>query len=576
MRYRVLATDYDGTVAHHGTVAEETFESLRAVKQSNRAVILVTGRELADLQRVCPSLDVFDRIVVENGATIYNPATRVERALAEPPPQALIDALKQRGVSPLSVGKVIVATWEPHERTVLDTIRELGLELQVIFNKGAVMVLPSGVNKASGLHAALAELCFSTHNTVGVGDAENDHALLAMCACAVATQNAVPLLKERADLTTQGRNGEGVRELIAGLLADDLASVEPRLARHRIPIGEIDTPGSDDKTPVTIRPYGETILFAGKSGSGKSTLTTAMLEQLAERKYQFVLIDPEGDYSDLDHAVTIGDAHRPPSIDEVMKLLDPPEQNVNVNLVAASLSDRQAFTFALIPRLWELRTRVGRPHWIVLDEAHHLMPGPEHGTSTELPRLRGSVLMVTVEPDHLAAGAIEAVQTCVTVGPAAQETLRTFCEARGVATPTVDDAHLLERGRAIVWKVGEREPARVFRTLKPRTEQRRHRRKYAEGDLGPERSFYFIGPEGKLKLRAQNFLTFVQMAEGVDEETWLFHLRRHDYSGWIRESLKDTDLADKVARVEARPDLDAKASLSEIKALIDERYTAPA
>jgi hydroxymethylpyrimidine pyrophosphatase-like HAD family hydrolase len=125
-----------------------------------------------------------------------------------------------------------VATWEPHERTVLDTIRELGLELQVIFNKGAVMVLPSGVNKATGLHTALAELGFSAHDTVGVGDAENDHALLAMCECAVATQNAVPHLKERADLTTLGRNGEGVRELIASLLSEDLASVEPKKTRN--------------------------------------------------------------------------------------------------------------------------------------------------------------------------------------------------------------------------------------------------------------------------------------------------------------------------------------------------------
>ena len=48
----------------------------------------------------------------------------------------------------------------------------------MIFNKGAVMILPSGVNKATGLAAALEELGLSPHNVVGVGDAENDHAFL--------------------------------------------------------------------------------------------------------------------------------------------------------------------------------------------------------------------------------------------------------------------------------------------------------------------------------------------------------------------------------------------------------------
>src|SRR5207253_1677558 len=123
-----------------------------------------------------------------------------------PPPAVFAETLRQRGVSPISVGRVIVATWEPHEQVVLATIRDLGLELQVIFNKGAVMVLPAGVNKASGLAAALKALELSPHEVVGVGDAENDHALLTLCECGVAVANALPALKERADLVTQGNH----------------------------------------------------------------------------------------------------------------------------------------------------------------------------------------------------------------------------------------------------------------------------------------------------------------------------------------------------------------------------------
>jgi len=130
--------------------------------------------------------------------------------------------LEQRGV-PIAVGRGVVATWEPHQALVLECIHDLGLELHVIFNKGSVMVLPSGVNKATGMLAALKDLGLSAHNVVGVGDAENDHAFLAECGCAVAVANALSTLKERADVVTQGKQGQGVEELIEQLLDDDLA-----------------------------------------------------------------------------------------------------------------------------------------------------------------------------------------------------------------------------------------------------------------------------------------------------------------------------------------------------------------
>ena len=111
----------------------------------------------------------------------------------------------------MSVGRVIVATWEPHETAVLETIRDLGLELQVIFNKGAVMVLPSGVNKASGLAAALDELCISPHNVVAVGDAENDHALCKSCEAGAAVANALPTLKDAVDIVLENHHGRALR-----------------------------------------------------------------------------------------------------------------------------------------------------------------------------------------------------------------------------------------------------------------------------------------------------------------------------------------------------------------------------
>jgi len=128
----------------------------------------------------------------------------------------------------LAVGRAIIATREPYETLVIELIKELGLELQVIFNKGAVMVLPTGVNKATGLRVVLKDMHIDPQNVVAIGDAENDHAFLSMCGVGVAVANALPMLKERADFVTEGARGAGVTELIDRILATDLAEIPSR------------------------------------------------------------------------------------------------------------------------------------------------------------------------------------------------------------------------------------------------------------------------------------------------------------------------------------------------------------
>lgn len=215
---RALATDYDGTLAHDGAVNEATVEALGRFKAAGNKLIMVTGRELNELIAVCPCLPMFDLAVVENGAVIYHPDTGGIETLAALPPTEFITRLVERGL-PVQVGKVIVATWEPHENEVLQAIKDLGLELQVIFNKGAVMILPSGVNKAFGLTAALPKLGLEAAQVAGIGDAENDHAFLEICGYSVAVSNALPAIKEKTHYTTQGDHGDGVVELINMMLA---------------------------------------------------------------------------------------------------------------------------------------------------------------------------------------------------------------------------------------------------------------------------------------------------------------------------------------------------------------------
>ena len=232
MHYLALACDYDGTLARDGVVSPQTIDALERVGASGRKLILITGRLLEDLQMAFPRLDLFTYVVAENGALLYNPADSTEKLLGEAPPRQFIQALQERGVTPLVTGRVIVASLHPHEKTIVDVIAKLGLELQVIFNKGAVMVLPTGMNKATGLIAALQELKLSAHNVVGIGDAENDLSFLSLCECSVAVANAIPLLKEQADYTTKAENGDGVIELIEQLLVDDLKTLDQRAGRR--------------------------------------------------------------------------------------------------------------------------------------------------------------------------------------------------------------------------------------------------------------------------------------------------------------------------------------------------------
>jgi HAD superfamily hydrolase (TIGR01484 family) len=243
MRFLAFASDYDGTLAHDGKIDRRTLKALRELRQSGRKLILVTGRELDELLTIFPEARIFDSIVAENGALLFYPAPnganpvdhpsrrRTDKqktteedwteVLTDPPPSEFVARLRQRGVSPLSVGHAIVATSLKHKRTVVSTILEMDLDLHVILNKQSVMVLPTGVTKGTGLRVALDELGIAPHNVVAVGDAENDDSLLSMCGFSVAVANAIPALKRRAHKTTRQGHGAGVVEIIEQIMQND-------------------------------------------------------------------------------------------------------------------------------------------------------------------------------------------------------------------------------------------------------------------------------------------------------------------------------------------------------------------
>lgn len=568
MRYLTLVADYDGTLATHDRIAGETVSALDRLRTSGRRIILVTGRRLDDLLAVCDRPRLFDLIVAENGAVVYDPATREETVLANPPTKALLRALHTRGVAPLEIGQVIVATLEPHRSTVQDVVWELGLEAQVIGNRGAVMVLPAGINKASGLAHALRKLGLSRHEAVGVGDAENDHSFLACCECSVAVANGVASLKENVAFVTAGENGHGVRELIDELIANDLDWLHDEIDRNRILLGSRPDDGA-----VLIAPYGCNILVAGPSGSGKSTLAAGIIERLIDKDYQVCIVDPEGDYGTLQNVVALGNQWRAPAVSEIMSILEDPTVNLSINLLGIPLEDRSDFLAQLLPNLHALRARTGRPHWLVLDEAHHMLPGSWGPAASALPRQLGEMLLVTVHPEHITPAMLDAVDVAIAIGQAPDRTLDGFARA---ARRPLDWPETLthQPGHVVVWFARAGQAPFPMRPQPGRAERIRHHRKYAEGDLRWH-SFYFRGPDGRTNLKAQNLTMFSVIAQGIDEETWMFHLRRGDYSRWCRDAIRDAHLAEEIERIERRHDLAPWQTRQMIRELINARYTLP-
>lgn len=569
MRYTCVACDYDGTLATDGQVPETVLISLSRVKQSGRSLVLVTGRRLDDLLRIFPHVSIFDLVVCENGAVLYEPIAKTVKLLAPPPEPAFIERLRACGIENLELGQVIVATWHPHETAALEVIQEMGLDLHITFNKGAVMILPPEINKGSGLRAALSELRVSSHNTLSVGDAENDLAMFSFSECSAAVANALPTVKSHASLTTRADHGQGVIELLDRLLETDLIECEEVVRHHQISLGI-----ADDGRLLEFNAYNCRILIAGPSKSGKSTIAMSLLESMSKAGYQYCVIDPEGEYHRAPRAVLIGNQHYAPAIDDIVRALENPDDNVVVNLLSVDLNERPAFLSRLISALHDMRRTCGRPHWIVVDEAHHMLHPFWDETLEPSWNELGAVALITVDPFEISKKVLSGVDLVLAVGRDTEKTFRSFAEQIGQRAPA-PVKEIPGWGTAVAWYRHEHSaPVRMSIAVSP-VEHQRHMRKYAAGDVGAQRSFYFTGPENRFKIRCQNLFLFLQISEGLDDSTWNFHLKRGDYSNWFRDVIRDPSLANETCQLEKNNSLSAGETRKRIKKLIEQRYSPP-
>ena len=561
MHFLALAADFDGTLAHHGSIAPETVQALNLLKESGRRLVLVTGREMSELKHTFPGLGLFDRIVAENGGVIHDPATGREHTIAATPPAAFVEKLMERHVEPISVGRTIVATWHPHETAVRDAIEELGLDLQIILNKGAVMVLPAGLNKATGLKAALGELEISPVNVVAVGDAENDLAFLQICGCSAAVANALPAIKEACDIGLSGDHGAGVAELIERIIREDAGLLPP--SRLGLLVG-IDRESEE----VYLQPD-EAVLVAGGSGSGKSCFATLLTERMIEKQLEFCVIDPEGDYEDLKHAVPIGDAKNPVSVDEVVRVLRTAGLNLVINTVAVGLSERRRFLENLLPSVLKVRAKTGRPHWLIIDEAHHFAPRFAATPSDELAQKLSGTALITVDPKWLPVAVLQRIDVLIALGSGASGAVAAFAKEASIRKPDMPN---LGPGEALIWSHQSPGRCRAVKIENPKQTHGRHRGKYAMGDVGPEHSFYFHGSAGQSVRRARNLAEFIHIIDEIGDDLWEKHLRAGDFTLWFRDVVQDEELARQGTEIATDRKLSARESRRHLKDAIRRRY----
>lgn len=442
MRYIALAAGYDGTLAREGHCSEACIEALRALAATGRKLILVTGRELRDLLEVFPEARVFDYLVAENGAVMHRPATRASAILAQAPPEILLQELRRRRVNPLTVGNAIVSAPLEFEDEVRQTVDRLQLDARIATTQAAVILLPVDVNKAFGIRAVLKELGLSPHNLVAIGDADDDVAMLGVAEYAVAVQNATSTVKACADRVTQGADCDGFIELARDLMTTDLANSQ---SKHRIVLGALS-----QHSLASIEPCRHAVLVCGPMDSGKAALCTSVLQQMLREKYQCIVIgaDVNGSYALLPGIHVFGDSHDAPRLTDVLDALEQPASSVAVNLAALPMDTRPVFVDALLLQLQALHDRVGRPHAIVIDQAHCFFAGS--AAPHPAPRL-ADVTMVysSSDPEHLPRQILENIDLFVALEMQPDE-LQQLCQLTETLDPHFHTLQL-PRGVGLLW-----------------------------------------------------------------------------------------------------------------------------
>ncbi len=542
--FKVVAVDLDGTIASGVDLSPQAVKAIDRARRDGLTIVLATGRIGAELRAEFPQIvDHFDALVLENGAVVVIDGQA--HALAEPVDRGLDEALATRGV-PYRRGEVLVAVDGKHTAAVVEVIGELEMDYQIIRNRSALMVLPAGTTKGTGLAALLAKMSLSPHNTVAVGDAENDLSLLGVAEVGAAVANAVASVRRIADVVLDQPDGAG----LAALLAQPYLSGAQRWCppRRWVDIGTFD-----DGTTTLLPGSQGRILVTGPAASGKSYLLGLMAERWVLAGYSVVVIDPEGDHLQLqrlDQVQVLDSGHHLPEPGEVVHALRP-NSSVVVDLSGLAEPGKSEYVRRLRSTAEAHRELHGFPHWVIYDEAHLLGSEEEAHWAR-----RGGYVLCSFAPASLPAQEIDSSDVAITLADA------------GIA------ADIVSRRRAII-RFGSG-PPRGFSIAERRTAHVRHRHKYADVRLPPERRFYFHTTDGESIAAAASMHDFCKAVRHLDQQALEYHLERGDFSHWLDGTIADKDFAASVSawedELEARRAADLERIRDQLVQAVEKRY----
>jgi hydroxymethylpyrimidine pyrophosphatase-like HAD family hydrolase len=569
MYCRVLACDFDGTGATDGRLAAEVVAALGKARAQGVAALLVTGRVLEDVEALCGDLSIFDAVVAENGAVVCLPQQQRIIQLGAPPSERFLGELRARGV-PFHVGAVIVGSWDRHASEVLELIRRLAIDGQLIFNREAMMVLPTGINKAIGTSRALEELGRSERNMIAFGDAENDLPLFALAEIGVAARGALPVIAQQADDRLAQPGGAGVAHYIHRLL--EQGGILPSPPRRRFVLGR-----DLDGEAVSIPGSGINLMITGDPRSGKSWLAGLVAEQLVDQRYRLVVIDPEGDY------LSLGERPRVLSFGNDLALPEPTalprilrEDPVSLVLSLASLSqDAQArYVEAALSELELCCTDTGIPQWILVDEAQYFF----HEPSPRSPRFTANCnfLFTTYRPSLVSNSIFAAVKGHLITHTTVEEEryfITSLLRTYGPPDVVVSEAlRQIELPRAGLLLEDPSHPRwQVFTPGARVTAHAHHARKYADTRLAEDKAFRFLYANG-VPLVAHNMMEFHTAIQSAPMASLRHHLARGDFSRWVADVIGDQELARGLHKIERAVIDGAAPDRAEILAHIEDQY----
>jgi hydroxymethylpyrimidine pyrophosphatase-like HAD family hydrolase len=571
MKLAAVALDYDGTIATNGVMDPGVRDAIAQLRLHGIAVLLVTGRRLPDLINVAGNLDCFNGVVAENGAVVYFPESQPQSVGGHPPPAAFIDGLRQLGID-FDVGDRIVETSVVHANRVLQLIHALELPLMLSFNRGRLMVVPPGVAKSTGLARALTMMRLSIHNTIGVGDAENDHDLLDACEVGVAVGWGSKALQDAADEIVAGTGPAALAGYLRQL-TKQVRLLPSQMGRRRLLLGH-----QLDGRPVELAVRGRTVIIAGEPGSGKSWLAGLHCEQLILQGYCLCIIDPEGDYLSLEAlpgVVVMGGDDPPPRARELAQALRYPDVSVVIDLSKLSHRDKDDYLRELLPTLAAMRRQTGLPHKILLDEAHYYLAAPE-GRRLVDAELAGYILVtyrVSGIDEQVRNAADMVVMVTRETDEQEQQTLRDMCEAVGTEVPASVFRELGISEAALLPGTAEAHGSVKRFQIGPRlTSHVRHRAKYLDMPVAEPQGFVFTR-DGRSGPRARSLTEFVELLAQLPDGDLAPHLQRHDFSRWLGGVFRDCPLATHVRAIEGRLGIDRPRDLiNDISQAIRARY----